>query len=138
MINSRQKGKRGERAFRDVLRDAGYCKAYRGQQFRGGSDSPDVVCPELPEIHWEVKCCEGGNPYNWLAQATDDCLDKDLNHNGKKAVIAHKRNQFYWLAILSMDDFLEIIRRSDLPNPAAWQARGTVQQRAGLGSEELV
>jgi Holliday junction resolvase len=107
-MNSRDKGKRGEREFRDVLLEAGYCKAHRGQQYHGGTDSPDVNCPELPEIHWEVKRTEKSKPLDWLIQAAADC-------RGKKPVVAWKRNNCHWIAILPMSDFLEILRRSDLP-----------------------
>ena len=105
-MNSRAKGCRGEREWRDQLREAGF-SAWRGQQFSGGSDSPDVVCPSLPSIHWEVKRVEAGNPYSWIVQATDDA--------GKKIpVVAHKRNSRPWLVILSAENFLDILRRSDL------------------------
>ena len=60
-MNSREKGKRGERRWRDVLRAAGFQKAHRGVQYSGGSDSPDVACPELPGIHFEVKAVEALN-----------------------------------------------------------------------------
>lgn len=46
MINSRQKGKRGERLWRDQLREQGFT-ARRGQQYAGGIESPDVICEEL-------------------------------------------------------------------------------------------
>ena len=49
-MNSRQKGARGERMFRDMFREAGF-EARRGQQFSGGTDSPDVVVPALPDFH---------------------------------------------------------------------------------------
>jgi hypothetical protein len=75
-VNSRAKGCRGEREWRDMLREAGFLKARRGQQFSGGSDSPDVVCEELPTIHFEVKRVEAGNPYNWHDQATADAGSK--------------------------------------------------------------
>jgi Holliday junction resolvase len=112
-MNSCSKGKRGERAFRDELREAGYLKAYRGRQYSGRADAPDVVCDELPTIHFEVKCTEAGNPYKWLEQAERDAL------NGKTAkipVVAHKRNGKPWLAILPMAGFFEILRQSDLPS----------------------
>jgi hypothetical protein len=112
-INSCSKGKRGERAFRDVLREAGYCKARRGRQFSGSPESPDVICPELPDIHWEVKNCERGNPYDWIAQAEEDSPGDYDSY--PFPVVAHKRNGMQWLAILPMTDFLEIVRRSDLP-----------------------
>jgi len=46
MINSRAKGARGERQWRDQLRAEGYT-AKRGLLFAGGQDSPDVICEEL-------------------------------------------------------------------------------------------
>lgn len=108
-INSRRKGAVGERAFRDQLRDAGYCKAYRTAQFCGSTVSMDVTCPELPDIHWEVKNVESGNPYTWLDQAIRD--SKRIRY----PVVAHKRNNRRWIAILELRDLLDIIRRSDLP-----------------------
>lgn len=53
-INSRQKGKCGELDACKFLREIGFT-ARRGQQFRGGSDSPDVIVDELPDVHLEVK-----------------------------------------------------------------------------------
>ena len=40
--------------FRDMFREAGF-EARRGQQFSGGTDSPDVVVTALPDFHWEIK-----------------------------------------------------------------------------------
>jgi Holliday junction resolvase len=111
-MNSREKGKRGEREFRDVLRAAGYCKARRGQQYSGEQGNPDVICPELPSIHWEVKRCQTVSIHKWMEQAITDSGDFDDVH----PVVAHKRNGGEWLATLPMDDFLEIVRRSDLPS----------------------
>ena len=56
-VNSRRKGARGERQWRDELRANGYC-ARRGQQFCGSAESPDVICDSLPWIHFEVKAVE--------------------------------------------------------------------------------
>jgi len=92
-INSRQKGARGERAFRDLLRAEGYLSARRGQQFCGGADSPDIICPELDFIHWEVKSVEKLNLYDALAQARRDC-------GSKVPVVAHRRNYWPWLVTL--------------------------------------
>jgi Holliday junction resolvase len=106
MTNSRAKGCRGEREWRDQLREAGF-DARRGQQFSGGNESPDVVCPSLPTIHFEVKRVEAGNPYGWMTQAATDA-------GSKIPVVAHKRNGRPWLCILSAEDLLTILRRSDL------------------------
>ena len=71
-MNSREKGKRGEREWRDELRANGYA-ARRGQQFSGSPDSPDVVCEELDWIHFEVKAVERLNIEDAMEQARRDC-----------------------------------------------------------------
>lgn len=105
-MNSRAKGCRGEREWRDQLREAGF-EARRGQQFSGGTDSPDVVCPSLPTIHWEVKRTETLSIYTAMTQAATDA-------GSKIPVVAHKRNGRPWLCIITAEDFLTILRRSDL------------------------
>lgn len=106
-INSRAKGARGEREWRDELRAQGYLKARRGQQFAGGGDSPDVVCPELEHIHFEVKRTESLNVYKAYEQAERD-------GTSKTPVVAHKRNNRPWLVVMSAEDFFKLIR-SQLP-----------------------
>jgi len=103
-INSRQKGKRGELEASKMLAAEGF-PARRGQQFSGGKDSPDIVCEALPEIHFEVKRVESGNPYNWVAQAKRDA-------GYKLPVVLHRRNDSEWLAILPAETFFRIIRES--------------------------
>ena len=71
-MNSREKGKRGERQWRDELRPNGYA-AWRGQQFSGSAESPDVVCPALRWIHFEVKAVERLNIEEAMRQARADC-----------------------------------------------------------------
>ena len=109
MINSSAKGKRGERQWRDKLREHGF-DARRGQQYQGGPDSPDVVCEELP-IHWEVKHTEHLRLREAYGQA---CLEAE---HPQIPVVAHRSNRDDWLVTLSADDFLTIIRRSDLLEP---------------------
>ena len=55
MVDSRNKGKRGERDAVTFLKGCGFSRAFRAQQFRGTSESGDVIIPELPLIHVEVK-----------------------------------------------------------------------------------
>jgi len=107
-INSRAKGARGEREWRDQLRNAGF-DARRGQQFSGGADSPDVICESLPGLHWEVKRVEAGNPYIWIAQAERDAGSK------KMPVVAHKRNGQDWLCIMRAEDFFALLRETNQP-----------------------
>ena len=48
---------------------------------------------------------EAGNLYNWLAQAQRDAGD------GKIPVVAHGRNKKEWVAILPLDEFLNLLQR---------------------------
>jgi Holliday junction resolvase len=104
-INKRQKGKRGERAFCDVLRAHGFT-ARRGQQFSGSPDSPDVVCLELP-IHFEVKA---GNTHS-LDAAFRQCASEC---GGSLPVVSSKRDYTEWMVYLRASDFLTIMQHSDL------------------------
>lgn len=104
-INSRAKGCRGELEFAAVLKEAGF-EARRGQQFSGGGDSPDVIS-NVPGVHWEVKRVESGNLYNWFHQARRDSLE-----TGNIPVVAHRKNGKEWLAILNVEDLLELIKRA--------------------------
>lgn len=100
-INSRSKGKRGELEFAQVLRDHGM-DARRGQQFAGGGDSPDVICG-LHDVHFEVKRVEAGNPYFWMEQAIRDAKP------GSVPVVAHRKSNQQWLAIVPMEDMLRLL-----------------------------
>ena len=103
MTNSRAKGKRGELEFAKLLRDNGLV-AYRGQQFRGGEDSPDVVCESLPDIHFEVKRVERLDLVAAMAQACRDC-------GNKTPVVAHRKNGDPWMITMRIDDWLTLARR---------------------------
>lgn len=105
-MNSREKGKRGERRWRDVLRDAGYLKAHRGVQYSGGADSPDVQCPELPGLHFEVKAVEKLNVWAAMAQAEHDAGPS------KTPVVAHSRNRSGWLVTMRAADWLALVHES--------------------------
>lgn len=103
-INSRTKGKTGELELAKLLREHGF-EARRGQQFSGGTDSPDVVCDALPDIHLECKRVEAGSLYKWLEQAKCDAGPDKI------PVVAHRRSREDWVAILPLSMFLEIIHR---------------------------
>ena len=107
-INSRAKGCRGEREWRDMLRAEGY-EARRGQQFSGGTDSPDVICGDLPGLHFEVKRTQSSSPYNWIDQAT-----RDAGVN-KLPIVAHKRNGKDWLVMMPANAFFQLLRETNQP-----------------------
>jgi Holliday junction resolvase len=101
-VNSRAKGARGERLWRDQLREAGFT-ARRGQQFAGGADSPDVICEELKALHQEVKCVEALNLDKAIEQAQRD-------GKGKQWIVAHKKNRTPWRVTMSAELFFALLR----------------------------
>ena len=128
-MNSREKGKRGERQWRDELRANGYA-ARRGQQFAGSADSPDVVCEQLRWIHFEVKAVERLNIEDAMEQARRDCQAQ----NGKRErqttspgplspcgegndarmqkvpIVAHRRSFRPWLVTMTAETFFRLLR----------------------------
>src|SRR5437667_12910270 len=98
-MNSRNKGKRGERQWRDELRENGFA-ARRGQQFSGSAESPDVVCDQLRWIHFEVKAVERLNIEDAMDQARRDS-------GGKVPIAAHKRNFRPWLVTKESETFFK-------------------------------
>ena len=110
-INSRDKGKRGELELAAFLKGYGYDDARRGQQFKGGTDSPDVV--GVPGLHFECKRVEALSVYAAFAQACRDSGPASI------PVVAHRRNGTKacpkpWLAILGLDAFMLIWRELEL------------------------
>jgi Holliday junction resolvase len=105
-INSRQKGAAGERELAALLRFHGY-EARRGQQFNGGSESPDVVCQPLKDFHFECKRVEAGNLYKWMRQAS-----RDASAGGKVPVVMHRRSREDWVAILPAGLFLQLLHKA--------------------------
>lgn len=82
-INSRTSGKRGELMVAELLRQNGI-PARRGQQFSGGSNSPDIVHALGKVIHIEVK---------WQNRLLlDDWYDQAMADGGYRIpVIIHRR-----------------------------------------------
>lgn len=108
-INSRDKGKRGERDFSKFLTDAGF-PARRGAQYAGagihqGYDdlTPDIVCKKLDEFHFEVKWVESLNIWKAMEQASHDCGERF-------PVVAHRRNGTEWLVTMKAEHFLSLIK----------------------------
>jgi len=107
MINAKKKGARGERLFRDELNAAGFVGSARcGQQGQGGGiDNPDVLCPMLPDWHWEIKFTQKLQLYKAMEQAVTDSAGK------RKPVVASKRKGEEWLVTMKAKDFLEILKQ---------------------------
>lgn len=103
MLNSKRKGCAGERELARVLESYGF-SAHRGQQFKGGADSPDVICESMPDIHIECKRVEHLNLYQAMEQAARDC-------GGKAPAVFHRKNRKPWMVTMLLDDWVEIYRK---------------------------
>ena len=122
-MNSRDKGKRGERQWRDELRENGY-PARRGQQFSGSPDSPDVICDGLPWAHFEVKLVEHLNLSAAMAQARKDA-------GGKAAFVAHRKNYWPWVVTMEAERFYRLLRRDLTGEWATQMAAGSPAATCG-------
>lgn len=125
-MNSREKGKRGERQWRDELRANGY-EARRGQQFCGSPDSPDVICDALPWLHTEVKCVERLSIEDAMAQARRDA-------KSKVPIVAHKRNFCRWLVTMDAETFFKFLR-GELPLQGNALPRGESNEQTNKNNE---
>lgn len=101
MINSREKGKAGERELASVLRAFGY-DARRGQQFSGANGDADVI--GLPKIHIECKRVERLNIQDAYDQSQHDARDGEL------PVVMHRKNNCSWLVTMSLADWIQMYR----------------------------
>lgn len=92
-INQRRKGVVGERLAAKYLESILGFAARRGQQFRGGGESPDVVCDELG-VHLEVKRVEGMDIGTKLL--TDACTQAERDACGKPWAVLWRKNRGAW------------------------------------------
>lgn len=98
--NSRAKGKRGELELAAELRTYGF-DARRGQQYRGGGDSPDVV--GLPGVHIECKRVQALNIEKAMAQSR-----RDAEGTGEVPVVMHRRNREGWKVTMDLGEFMNL------------------------------
>lgn len=102
-MNSRQKGKRGELELAKILREHGFA-ARRGQQFKGGSDSPDVT--GIDGVHIECKRVEKLNVYEAMEQSVRDAGELT-------PVVIWRRNGKPWLVIMRLNDYLKGVKNDN-------------------------
>jgi Holliday junction resolvase len=100
-INSREKGKAGEREFAALCRKHGFENARRGQQYNG-LDGQDVV--GLDGIHIEVKRVERLNIEQALQQAERDKKENEI------PIVAHRRNRESWKITMRAEDWFKLYR----------------------------
>ena len=100
MVNSRQKGARGERELRDKFREYGFVDARRGQQYCGANGDADVV--GLPGIHVECKRVERLNIEQALAQSQEDAVESEV------PAVFHRKNGGKWMVTMDLDDWMNM------------------------------
>lgn len=99
---SRNKGKGFERDCANKIKKRGFdCR--RGQQFRGGSDSPDIVSESLSEFNFECKAREQLN----LWETYEKCL---AEAPGKVPVTIWKKNHKVPLVIMEFHDWMDLLQ----------------------------
>ena len=95
-MNSKIKGRNAERELAKELNSLLGSSCRRGQQFKGGADSPDV--DGLPFVHIECKRVERLNIENAMDQSKRDCGDKI-------PTVMHRRNRKEWLVTMRLKDW---------------------------------
>ena len=100
MINSRQKGARGERTLSHTLNELLGLNTRRGQQFCGANGDADVI--GLPKIHIECKCVERLNIYDAVDQARNDARE------GEIPCVFHKKNRKGWLVTMPLNEWVKL------------------------------
>lgn len=101
MMNSRNKGKRGELELSNLLKKHGY-ETRRGQQYCGANGDADVI--GIPGIHIECKRVEKLNLENAYIQAVADAKD------GEVPTVWHRKNRQPWMVTLSAEDFIGFLK----------------------------
>ncbi|MFC1453161.1 hypothetical protein ACFLSJ_07470 [Verrucomicrobiota bacterium] len=100
-MNSRTKGKGGEVEAAHYLTELFKLPVRRGQQYRGGPDSPDVA--GLPGLHIEVKRVEKLNLDTALEQAAREAGTNEV------PLVLHRRNRKRWKFTFYADDLLRFL-----------------------------
>jgi len=95
-MDSRQKGKRGERELARKLNGLGF-ETRRGQQYCGANGDADVI--GIPGIHIECKRVESLNIHKAMAQAINDAEE------GEAPAVFHRKNGGQWLVTMRLADW---------------------------------
>lgn len=99
-MNSREKGKRGERELAAELKSYGF-ETRRGQQYAGINGDADVI--GLQDIHIECKRVERLNIQDAMDQSKRDA-------KGDIPVVMHRKNNCEWLVTMRLEDWIDFYR----------------------------
>lgn len=104
MINSRQKGKRGELALVKMLNERGF-STRRSVQYNGKAEDGDADVVGLDGIHIECKAVERLNIHEAMEQAEHDRRIDAI------PVVMHKKNRKGWLVTMNLEDWLDLYEK---------------------------
>jgi len=101
MVNSIKKGKRGEWELGVKLKEHGFGKARRGQQY-SGLEADDVV--GIEGVHIECKRVESININKAMKQSIEDAQHGDI------PVVMSRKSKCGWLVTMRLEDWVELKR----------------------------
>lgn len=106
-MNSKAKGNAGERELLGILEQHGLAQR-NDQRYIGGVDNPDISFRVGGQrFHVECKRAEKFSAYAAMEQAQHDA-------NGHAIpLVAHRRNRHPWLVVLTLQDFLTLLKGAD-------------------------
>ena len=100
MVNSRQKGARGEREVAKILCDHGIDSRRTAQYCGNTGDAADVV---FPGFHTEVKLRETTAIWDFISQAEHDSKEDET------PLVVFRKSRKNWYVCLEFERFLELI-----------------------------
>lgn len=103
MVNSKQKGKRGELELVHKLEQYGF-DTRRSVQYNGKAEDGQADLLGLPGIHIESKRVEKLNLYDAMAQAIHDAKDGEL------PTVFHRKNHCEWLVSMRLSDWIKLYK----------------------------
>lgn len=113
-VNGKRKGKTGELELVRKLKEHGY-NVRRSVQYNGKEEEGQADLLGLPGVHIECKRTEKLSLYDAVDQAKRDSKGKN-----QIPVVFHRKNNCEWLAIMTLDDFVELYRE--------WEAGQTPEE----------
>lgn len=102
---SRDKGKRGELAVKNLFKDHGYDASRSAQHCGKTGQAADVI--GVPGIHVEVKFQEKMMLYPWMEQAVRDSTE---NGSGNLPTVFHKQSRKDLLVTMRFEDWIELYK----------------------------
>jgi Holliday junction resolvase len=101
-MNSRDKGKRGEREIAKIYADLGFASK-RTAPLQAGGDHGVADVSGVPGLHIEVKRVEALNIWAALAQAERDAAE------GEVPTVHFRRNRSEWYVALPLTEFARLL-----------------------------